>query len=311
MQRKRQFIKRRRNGTQRKRRLVRRQRNGRQPKRRPVKRQKNGAKRKRRLIKRQRELVAAKAAARQKAKEQVAAEAAARQKAKEQVAAEATAHQKAEERDAAKATAHQKAREQVAAEAAALQKAKELVTAEAAARQQAKKNSHRKRGYMELGRGLVVLLTAMGVMLWLIALGGRGGQGALIAGLALGLSALIGPVWVSVGLIRLIRRWRGLNVGLMGLIQMIVALGTLIGLIPIIVEPTRMIRLSRLSMMIGLDFLVGQGEMNLLIELMAVIVGLFVLIGLCAVNSPRRLQHPTPARLPRLRHPRRRTPRPR
>ena len=138
-------------------------------------------------------------------------------------------------------------------------------------------------GLMRLMRrwqGLVVVLAAMGMMIGLNALSGQGGQGALIAGLVLGLSALIGPIWILIGLIRLIGKWRELDIKLIGLS---VGLMTLIGLSVVIVEPTRSTRLIKLSMQIGLDALMGQGEIIGLIEIMAVILGLCALFGLCAV----------------------------
>ena len=137
-------------------------------------------------------------------------EATALQKEEEREAVEATARQKVKEQVAAKATALQKEEEREAVEATALQKEVEQVAAEAAARQQAEKQvSPRQRGCMELGRGLVVGLISLGVIIGLISPSEQQvTQGALIAWLVLGLSALIGPIGAIVGLTTLIRRWR-------------------------------------------------------------------------------------------------------
>ena len=124
----------------------------------------------------------------------------------------------------------------------------------------------------------------------------KAGQGALFAGLVLGLSALIGPVWIIVELIRLIGKWRELNEKLIGLG---VALVTLIGLSVVIIEPTRSTRLIKLSMQIGLNALMGQRKTMELIDMMAVVFGLFSLFGMCVVivgliRVMRRSRMPVP-----------------
>ncbi len=149
---------------------------------------------------------------------------------------------------------------------------------------------------MRRWQGLVVVLAALVVIIGLNALSGQSGQGALFAGLVLGLSALIGPVWIIVELIRLIGKWRELNEKLIGLG---VALVTLIGLSVVIIEPTRSTRLIKLSMQIGLNALMGQRKTMELIDMMAVVFGLFSLFGMCVVivgliRVMRRSRMPVP-----------------